>query len=81
MENHPPLEPLNALRCVALLRLINPNSDLVICGGREKALRSLQSWLFASGANALMVGGYLTTSGRAVEADLEMTRDCGFRPS
>ena len=36
-----------------------------------------QSWLYAAGANGLMIGDYLTTSGAAFEADLAMMRTLG----
>ena len=78
LEDRAPPAPLEALRCVALLRLINPDRDIVICGGRESALRSLQPLGFPAGANGLMVGDYLTTRGAAASADFDMLRDCGL---
>ncbi|MBC8473947.1 MAG: biotin synthase, partial [Candidatus Omnitrophica bacterium] len=33
---------------------------------------------FASGANGMIIGGYLTTAGRSVEDDLQMVKDLGF---
>jgi len=49
-----------------------------VCGGREKILRELQSWIFYAGANGMMVGGYLTTPGRQPEQDIQMIKDLGF---
>ena len=46
-----------------------------VCGGREKNLRDLQSWIFLAGANGAMIGNYLTTTGRPVEQDWQMLRD------
>ena len=74
-ENIPPLKPLEILKIIALYRFILPDKDIKICGGREKNLRDLQSLIFMAGANGMLIGGYLTTSGRSVEQDLQMLRD------
>jgi biotin synthase len=74
----PLLPPLEALKCIALFRFINPRKDITICGGREVTLRDLQSWVFTAGANGLMIGNYLTTQGRDIKADMDMIRDLGL---
>jgi biotin synthase len=73
--------PLEALKTVALFRLIMPRTSIHICGGRQITLRSLQSWIFLAGANGLMVGNYLTTRGGQWEDDLAMIQDLGFTTS
>jgi len=78
MGDRPLLSPMEALKCIALFRLINPRKDITICGGREVTLRDLQSWIFAAGANGMLVGNYLTTQGRDIKADMEMIKDLGF---
>jgi biotin synthase len=78
MADRPLLSPLEALKCIALFRLINPRKDITICGGREVTLRDLQSWIFAAGATGMLVGNYLTTQGRDIQADMDMIRDLGF---
>jgi biotin synthase len=55
-----------------------PTTDIAVCGGREVNLRDRQSWIFAAGANGMMIGGYLTTAGRPVEQDLRMLQDLGL---
>ncbi len=72
------LSPMEALKSIALYRLINPEKDIVICGGREVTLKEFQSWVFMAGANGLMVGNYLTTKGRDIETDMEMIRQMGL---
>jgi biotin synthase len=72
------LRPLEALKCVALFRLINPDSVLRYAGGREVVLRDLQAYGMLAGANALIVGNYLTTLGRSAELDLAMLADLGM---
>jgi biotin synthase len=78
MGERPLLSPREALKCIALFRFINPRKDITICGGREVTLRDLQSWIFAAGANGLLVGNYLTTAGRDIKADMDMIRDLGL---
>jgi len=75
----PPMKPLDALKAVAVARLMMPGKELRVCGGRERVLGDLQSWIFLAGADGMMVGGYLTTIGRSVEADLRMIADLGLR--
>ncbi|MBV8529087.1 MAG: biotin synthase BioB, partial [Candidatus Dormibacteraeota bacterium] len=72
------LQPLEALRCVAVFRLINPDAVLRYAGGRELVLRDLQAYGMLAGANGLIVGNYLTTLGRNAEQDLAMLADLGM---
>jgi biotin synthase len=78
MEDKPLLSPMDALKCIALFRLINPGKDITICGGREKTLRDYQSWIFMAGANGVMIGDYLTTKGRNMDRDIKMIKDMGL---
>lgn len=75
MEDRPLLSPMEALKCVALFRFINPDKDILVCGGREVTLRDYQSWIMLAGANGLMIGNYLTTEGRNSEMDMDMIRN------
>ena len=72
------LTPMECLRIIALYRFMLPAKDLTVCGGREKNLRELQSWIFLSGASGMMTGNYLTTPGRAPEQDRQMLSDLGM---
>ena len=72
------MAPLEALKCVALFRLINPTAVLRYAGGREVVLRDLQAYGMLAGANGLIVGNYLTTLGRSAEVDLAMLADLGM---
>ena len=74
----PRITPRDALRCIAITRMIHPRADIRVCGGREVNLRDTQSWMFYAGANAAMLGNYLTTCGRPVEEDLRMLDDLGL---
>jgi biotin synthase len=69
------VEPLDAIRWIALFRLALPRTILRYAGGREVTLRELQAMGMTSGINALIVGNYLTTLGRSPEEDLTMLGD------
>ena len=69
------LTPLECLKIIALYRFMLPQKDLTVCGGREKNLRELQSWVFLAGASGMMTGNYLTTPGRAPEQDRQLLTD------
>jgi len=72
------LEPMTALKIVALYRFILPDRELKVAGGREKILRDMQSWIFFAGANSFLIGNYLTTFGRGPQDDHQMLRDLGM---
>lgn len=71
--------PLEVLKLIAVMRLAAPRTSIRIAGGREVNLRDLQAATIWAGASGLMVGGYLTTGGRPVEADYRMLEDLGLR--
>lgn len=79
LEHMPRLAPEEALRTIAMFRIMHPGRDLLIAGGRGHVLGEWQSWLYAAGANGMMTGDYLTTSGAAFEADLAMMRTLGVK--
>jgi biotin synthase len=70
-----PVRPLEAIRWIALFRLGLPRTILRYAGGREITLRELQALGLTAGINALIVGNYLTTLGRAPAEDLGMLAD------
>ncbi|HEX5586868.1 MAG TPA: biotin synthase BioB, partial [Acidimicrobiia bacterium] len=63
------ITPREALQAIALFRLVLPRAWLRLAGGREYVLGELQAMGLLAGANALIVGNYLTTGGRAAEED------------
>ena len=69
------VEPLEAIRWIALLRLALPSVILRLAGGREVTLRELQALGMTAGINALIVGNYLTTLGRTPAEDMAMLQD------
>ena len=79
LEHSEPIPPLEIVKTIALFRFILPKGTIKVAGGREANLRDLQSVVFLSGANGLIVGNYLTTQGRSAEDDLRMIIDAGFQ--
>lgn len=79
LEAMPKLSPQEALRSIALFRIVNPLRDILIAGGRGHVLGTWQSWLYAAGANGMMTGDYLTTAGAEADFDAGLMRTLGVR--
>lgn len=78
LECTKPVTPWDALKIIALFRILIPDREIRICGGRTTALRELHPFIFASGANGMMIGNYLTKGGREPNKDLRMLSDLGL---
>lgn len=78
LERAVPLPPLEILMTIAVFRFILPDRDIKLCGGKEKNLRQLLPLGIVAGANSLMTGNYLTTTGRDSTLDQEMIADLGL---
>ena len=78
LERTEPLPAVEILLTIAVLRFLLPDRDIRLCGGKEKNLRQLLPLGLVAGANALMTGNYLTTTGRNSLLDLEMIHDLGL---
>ena len=74
-ETREPMSAVDALRTVATFRLVLPRTILRFAGGREITLGDLVERGVRGGANAVIVGNYLTTLGRPADQDLAMLRD------
>lgn len=74
-EGLPLVPPFEAVKTIAIFRLILPDKILMTAGGREVTLRDLQAMGLLAGANAMILGNYLTTPGRSPEEDLRMLDD------
>jgi len=69
-----------ALDLIRLSKKIIPNADrIMVAGGREMMFKDRQAEIFEAGANAIVVGNYLTTSGREKSKDLEMLKNLGLQ--
>jgi len=72
------LEPMpweDAIRTIAIFRIILKDKIIKIAAGRESVLKDFQSMAFMAGANGMLIGGYLTIRGRAVEDDLRLAEE------
>lgn len=63
------LTPKEALRSIALLRLLVDRASIRLCGGREMILGPYQQQALQGGANGLLIGGYLTVKSHDHNAD------------
>ena len=80
MADRKDLTPLRCLKIIAIFRYVLPGKDIYVCGGREQNLRDLHPLIFYAGASGIMTGDYLTTSGRTLEADLQLLSELGLAP-
>ena len=67
-----------ALQAIALFRLVLPAAWIRLAGGRERVLGELQGMGLLAGANALIIGNYLTTIGRDSSDDLALLDALGM---
>lgn len=78
LENMKELSPEKCLKIIAVARLMLPEKHIRICGGREFNLKNMQNKIFKAGADGIMVGGYLVTSGNPVETDFQTIKNEHF---
>jgi biotin synthase len=72
------LHPFEALKIISLFRYILPQKEIRICGGRMQILGEFNSMVFLAGADSLLIGNYLTTSGRNYEDDFRLIEAYGL---
>ena len=64
-----------ALGLIKLTRQTLPNAQrIMVAGGRELMFSERQNEIFEYGANSIVIGNYLTTSGRIMSKDLDMLK-------
>jgi biotin synthase len=70
-----PLKAEEAFELIELTRKTIPNAErIMVAGGRELMFGERQAEIFEHGANSIVIGNYLTTSGRAMNKDLDMLK-------
>jgi biotin synthase len=74
------MDPLEAVKWVAIFRLILPDALFRLCGGRNENLGvgELQQLAVRAGLNGVMMGNFLTTLGSEPEQDREMFEELGL---
>ncbi|MDF2930423.1 MAG: Biotin synthase [Anaerospora sp.] len=80
LENQERLDPMEVLQAFAIFRMILPQKIIRYAGGREQALGELVPLGFLSGVNGMLIGNYLTTSGRGAANDLATVTALGLQP-
>lgn len=78
LGNRDPLHPFEALKIASLYRYVLPQKEIRICGGRMQILGEFNSMVFLAGADSLLIGNYLTTSGRNYEDDFRLIKTYGL---
>ena len=73
------LSPYEALKAIAIFRMMLPDRILRYAGGREIVMGELQSLGFQAGMNAMLIGHYLTTMGQPPERDHAMLESMGLK--
>jgi biotin synthase len=73
-----PIDPWEAVKWIAIFRLILPEALFRLCGGRVENLGELQPLAVKAGLNGVMMGNFLTTLGSAPEQDRGMFEDLGL---
>ena len=66
------LDPWEAVKWVAIFRLVLPDALFRLCGGRVENLAELQPLAVRAGVNGVMMGNFLTTLGNTPAQDREM---------
>ncbi|MDO8602263.1 MAG: biotin synthase BioB [Candidatus Omnitrophota bacterium] len=74
-ENNVALSGSEAIKTIALFRIILKGKTIKIAAGRESVLKDFQALAFMAGANGMLIGGYLTIKGRDVEEDWKLIRE------
>jgi biotin synthase len=72
------MDPWEAVKWIAIFRLILPEALFRLCGGRVENLGELQELAVQAGINGVMMGNFLTTLGNEPEIDREMFEELGL---
>ena len=72
------MEPWEAVKWVAIFRLILPDALFRLCGGRIENLGELQPLAVRAGLNGVMMGNFLTALGATPEEDRAMFTELGL---
>ena len=75
LENQEQISSSEAVRTIALFRIILRDKIIKIAAGRESVLKDFQALCFMAGANGMLIGGYLTIRGREVAEDQKLVKE------
>jgi biotin synthase len=69
-----------ALRIIQVMRTsLGEETLLMVAGGRERMFSTQEAKIFEAGANAIVIGDYLTTQGENPTKDKEMIETLGYK--
>src|SRR2546421_2534636 len=72
------IDPWEAVKWIAIFRLILPEALFRLCGGRVENLGELHATAVKAGLNGVMMGNFLTTLGAQPEEDRAMFEELGL---
>lgn len=67
-----------SLAWIKTMRREMPAQRIMIAGGREITFKDRQAEIFEAGANAVVIGDYLTTAGNEANKDIAMLKSLGL---
>ena len=73
-----PMDEDEALEIIKYVRSELPNTRLMVAGGREITFKTKQAQIFDAGANSIVIGNYLTTTGAKPHKDIEMIKSARY---
>lgn len=82
LENAPPVDELDFVRCVALARILIPKAYVRLSGGRRQMSKLMQTLCFIAGANSIHYGGpnLLVTKNVDIDDDNTLFQQLGLQP-
>jgi biotin synthase len=72
------MDPWEAVKWIAIFRLILPEALFRLCGGRVENIAELQQLAVKAGVNGVMMGNFLTTLGNTPDEDRAMFEQLGL---
>ncbi|MEK7817621.1 MAG: biotin synthase BioB [Actinomycetota bacterium] len=73
-----PMAALEAVKYLAILRLVLPRAYIRLAGGRLETFGDKPVMPFSAGVNALLIGNLLTTGGPDARSDITLLKCLGF---
>jgi biotin synthase len=78
LENMPLFPVFEAVKIIVLTRLIMPQKDIKVGGGRVEVFKDNQALPFLAGASSMITGQLLTVKGVSPDEDMQMLENFGF---
>jgi biotin synthase len=78
-SNYKAISTEEVIKTIATFRFLMPKSIIKIAGGREVNLKKDDKTVLKAGANGIITGGYLTTTGNKAEEDIKMIKEIGLK--